>query len=263
MQQPHDPTLSLKPSLMHMLAEGRSVFEFGAASLALPMLMSAPRGDGHPVMVLPGFLASDMSTKPLRVFLASKGYQAVGWDLGRNLGKHLVGGKHIISDELLDRVLTLAVTHNQPVSLVGWSLGGILAREIARLVPECVRQVITLGSPFNGPHGAAPIAAKLFDLINGDVAKKNPHAVAKMLEPPPVPTSALYSRSDGVAHWQACINTVPGSHEQVENIEVKGSHMGLGHNAQVLWIIADRLAQASGQWQPYTERRQRPRTSAH
>jgi pimeloyl-ACP methyl ester carboxylesterase len=239
-----------KPSLFHFFVEGRSLFELGATGLAIPSLRKAPKGDGHPVMVLPGFLASDVSTKVLRTFLRAKGYQASGWGLGRNLGTQIVGGQQIISDKLINQVLRLSIEQDAPVSLVGWSLGGILAREVARIIPDCVRQVITLGSPFNGPQGSAPIASKIFDLINGDLSQSNPQAMQQMLQAPPVPNSAIYSRSDGVAHWQACINN-GSDHKQSENIEVRGSHIGLGHNAQVLWIIADRLAQARGQWLPY------------
>ncbi|GAC13183.1 lipase family protein [Aliiglaciecola lipolytica] len=244
---------SLRPKKRHMLTESRALLELGATSFLLPLLLQAPRGDKHPVMVIPGFLASDISTKPLRTFLKMKRYSAVGWGLGRNLGTHIVGGKHIVSDELLNKVIELHVKHNSKVSLIGWSLGGILAREIARAIPDCIRQVISLGSPFNGPQGSAPLAAKMFEMINGDLSKREPDAVSRLIPPPTVPNSAIFSRSDGVAHWQACINNIEENHALSENIEVKGSHMGLGHNAQVLWIIANRLAQKQGQWQPFRD----------
>lgn len=240
-----------KPKFRHMLTEGRALFELGATSLLMPALMQAPKGDGHPVIVLPGFLASDVSTKPLRTFLNAKGYNASGWGLGRNLGTHIQPHGNVISDELLNKIIEQYVKHEQKVSLIGWSLGGILAREIARLAPECIRQVITLGSPFNGPKGAAPIAAKLFEMINGNIAEQKPELMLRLLSPPPVPSTAVYSRSDGVAHWESCIDSEHQMHEQSENIEVRGSHMGLGHNAHVIWIIANRLAQKQGEWQPY------------
>lgn len=240
-----------RPSLKHMLAEGRTFLELGAMGASLPILMRAPQGDGHPVMVLPGFMANDFSTKPLRSFLSRKGYQANGWGLGRNLGTHIVGGKQVLSDKLINKVIELSVIHDAKVSLVGWSLGGVLAREIARIIPECVRQVITLGSPFNGPSGSVPMVAGLFELINGNVAKGNPELVQQMLLPPPVPTSALYSKSDGIAHWKACMHHSFGDNKKAENIEVKGSHIGLGHNPQVVWIVANRLAQTEKNWQPY------------
>jgi pimeloyl-ACP methyl ester carboxylesterase len=148
-------------------------------------------------------------------------------------------------------VIELSVIHDAKVSLVGWSLGGVLAREVARIIPDCVRQVITLGSPFNGPSGSASIVEGLFELINGNLAQGNPEIMKKMLLPPPVPTSALYSKSDGVSHWKACLHHSFGDHLEAENIEVRGSHTGLGHNPQVVWIVANRLAQAENNWQAY------------
>lgn len=246
------PVLRLpKPSFINMIGEGRSVFELGVTGMLLPYLSRAPKGDNHPVMVLPGFLASDLSTKPLRSFLNFKGYQAFGWGLGRNLGTEIVGGDHVLSDALINRVIRLSLEHDKKVSLVGWSLGGILARELARLLPDYVRQVITLGSPFNGPGGSVPMVAKLFNLINGDIVTTNPNVLSNMLKPPPVPSSAIFSRTDGVAHWQACTNMKIEPQDQAENIEVKGSHTGLGHNYKVIWIVADRLSQREGAWTPY------------
>jgi hypothetical protein len=245
------PTLP-KPSLLHMFSEGRSLVELSVFGAALPFLKRAPSGDGHPVMVLPGFLASDFSTKPIRSFLRGKGYETYGWGLGRNLGTHIVGGEQVLSDILINRVIELSVIHNAKVSLVGWSLGGILARELARIIPDCVRQVITLGSPFNGSHGSSSAVEGLFEFINGNVSHTNPDVVEQMFTPPPVPSSALYSKSDGVVHWQACINHCIEEHHQAENIQVRGSHSGLGHNPQVVWIIANRLSQAESNWQPYT-----------
>jgi pimeloyl-ACP methyl ester carboxylesterase len=240
-----------KPSMFNLFREGRSLVEMGVTGLMMPTLLQAPKGDGHPVMVLPGFLASDVSTRPLRSFLRVKGYQSEGWGLGRNLGTHIVGGDHIVSDELIDQVIRLSVKSNQKVSLVGWSLGGILAREVSRVAPDCVRQVITLGSPFNSSEGTTPMVAKMFEMINGDLVAKNSHLVEKTYTAPPVPSSAIYSRSDGIVSWRACINKPDALNKQTENIEVKGSHSGLGHNHQAIRIIANRLAQPEGEWQPY------------
>ncbi|MBU3004071.1 hypothetical protein [Paraglaciecola arctica] len=240
-----------RPSLFHMFGEGRSLFELSAFGITLPFLKRAPNGDGHPVLVIPGFLASDLSTKPIRSFLKRKGYQSYGWELGRNLGTHIVGGEQVLSDKLINRVIELSVIHNAKVSIVGWSLGGILARELARIIPDCVRQVITLGSPFNGTQGSSLAVAGLFEMINGNVSKTNPEIVQHMHTPPPVPNSALYSKSDGVVHWQSCINQNIEDHHLAENIQVRGSHSGLGHNPQAVWIIANRLAQNESNWRPY------------
>lgn len=242
------------PKKRHLLTESRSLFEFGTASMLMPLLLTAPRGDKHPVMVIPGFLATDFSTRPLRSFLKLKGYNTHGWGLKRNLGTHIVGGERLVSDALINKVIELNVKYDQKVSLIGWSLGGILAREVARAIPSCVRSVISLGSPFNGNQGTAPVAARLFKLINGDVNSREPDALQRIIAPPPVPNTAIFSRSDGIAFWKACIYDDEYLDHQSENIEVKGSHMGLGHNAQVLWIIADRLAQKEGQWSPFREK---------
>jgi pimeloyl-ACP methyl ester carboxylesterase len=246
------PNVALpKPSLINMLGEGRTFFELGVSSMMMPLLLQAPRGDSHPVIVLPGFMAGDISTKPLRTFLAAKGYQTYGWGLGRNLGTEIVGGDNLLSEALLTRIMDISAKHNQKVSIVGWSLGGILAREIARLMPDIVRQVITLGSPFNGPSGSVTMVAKLFGMINGEIVTNNPNAMQTMLKPPPVPSTAIFSKTDGIAHWKACINHNLDINDEAENIEVSGSHTGLGHNYQVLWIVAERLAQKEGEWQAY------------
>lgn len=246
--------LAPKPSAWHFLTESRALLEFGMTSALMPVLMQAPSGDKHPVMVLPGFLATDSSTRPLRTFLRMKNYKPYGWGLGRNLGRDIIGGDQVLSDRLINKVISLYVKHNQKVTLIGWSLGGILARELARLIPDCVRQVITLGSPFNGPKGAAPVASRIFQLLNGDMSRQDPDAIKQLLVPPPVPCSAIFSRSDGIAHWQACRDEEEYAHQLSENIEVKGSHLGLGHNPQVIWIIANRLAQSEGNWTPFREK---------
>ncbi len=135
------------PSRTLMFLEGRAISELGAFLGALPLLSLAPRGDGHPVLVLPGLVASDTSTRPLRSFLKSRGYAVSGWRQGRNLGL-----RHGVQDAMVDLVQELNDTHGRKVSLVGWSLGGLYARQLAKMMPERVRSVITLGSPFaSGP----------------------------------------------------------------------------------------------------------------
>src|SRR5882724_10287436 len=134
------------PSPALLALEGRAWLEFAALLPALPLLARAPRGDGHPVLVLPGWLASDRTTRPLRWFLRDRGYHAHGWKLGRNHGPdaETVAG-------LGRRFLALRDRHRRRLTLVGWSLGGIYARELARRFPDDVRQVITLASPFRDP----------------------------------------------------------------------------------------------------------------
>jgi len=231
------------PSLALLMAEpGRAVFELGLLPSALPLLRAAPAGDGHAVMVLPGMAASERSTAPLRRFLARKGYAAYGWEQGRNIGSET------LMAPLLQRLAELRQRHGGKVSLVGWSLGGIYAREMARSMPDAVRCVITLGSPFRGPYKASNVW-RVYELLSG--SQGSDAGSERFAAPPPVPTTAIYTRSDGIVAWQRCIEA-PGA--LAENIEVVGSHSGLGHNALAMYAVADRLAQAEGSWRPFDPR---------
>ena len=236
-----------RPPWYLMALESRALYEFGAFTLSYPLLQLAPRGDGHPVMVLPGFMADDLSTLPLRTFLKSKGYAVHGWGLGRNLGRES-DPLHVNSLKMAERVQELHQRYGQKVSLVGWSLGGIYARELARDLPEDVRFVITLGSPFTNDIKANNVY-RLFEIMSGHTLEElDPEARRKMDEPPPAPSTAIFSRTDGVAAWQCCVEKTTA---QSESIEVESSHCGFGHNPLVLWVIADRLAQAEGEWRPF------------
>src|SRR6201995_1009713 len=133
------------PSRTLMFMETRAIHEFGAFLGALPLLSLAPRGDGHPVLVFPGLMASDVSTRPLRSFLKNKDYAVSGWRQGRNYGLR-PGVQHA----MVGLVEELNDAHGRKISLVGWSLGGLYARQLAKMMPDRVRSVITLGSPFAG-----------------------------------------------------------------------------------------------------------------
>ncbi|MFP5357183.1 MAG: alpha/beta fold hydrolase [Gammaproteobacteria bacterium] len=233
-------TVVRAPSPLLLALEARAPWEYLAGVAAQPLLRHTPRGDGHPVLVLPGMAASDVSTRPLRAFLRARGYHAHGWKLGRNTGNRER------YERLALRLLALHARHGRRVSLIGWSLGGIVARELAKQHPQAVRQVITLGSPFAGPARASN-AWRLYEWLSGQRTEDGP-AHRALREPPPVPVSAVYSRSDGIVAWQSCRET-PGP--QRENIEVIASHCGLGHHPAVLNAVADRLAQPEGQWAPF------------
>ncbi len=233
-----------RPSLWWLLAEGRALAEMTTSSALMPLLRRAPAGDGHPVLVLPGFLATSRSTSRLRAFLAERGYAAHRWKLGRNLGF-----SPALEAGMRDRLKQLADRYGRSVSLVGWSLGGVYARELGRDLPSHVRQVISLGSPFAG-GGTGTNVRWLFDLVSQQTVEDvGSSMLAQMAEPPPVPTTAVFSRTDGVAHWHSSREQI--AHEQVENIAVAGSHVGLGFNARVLWLLGDRLAQPDGAWRPF------------
>jgi Palmitoyl protein thioesterase len=231
------------PSRCLMLAEVRAWNELLAFGAWLPLLSFAPRGDGHPVLVLPGLVASDVSTRPLRGFLNRHGYVAHGWELGRNHGNF-----HRFKQHLTDRVRLLRARHDRRVSLVGWSLGGIFAREIAKVVADDVRTVVSLGSPFAG-NPKATNAWRLYELTSGlSVDDRDVHFSGSIEEPPPVPTTAIYSRTDGICAWQCCVEK---DSAMSESIEVEASHCGLGHHPAAVYAVADRLAQPEGKWKPF------------
>jgi pimeloyl-ACP methyl ester carboxylesterase len=232
------------PALPLYLTEpGRAVGDYGLYLAALPLISRLPRGDGHPVLVLPGLLADDISTRTLRAVLRRLGYDAQGWGLGRNIGPTAacVNGTRDLLTHLSDK-------HQRPVSLIGWSLGGIFARDLARQSPESARQVITLGSPFRLARNSQSRATKVFDRFSHLHVEHRTLPLESESIPLTVPATSIYSHYDGIVHWQTCLNT-PG--ERCENIAVMASHLGLGHHPASIWAVADRLAQREGAWTPF------------
>ena len=246
------------PGLFKIMMEARAPLEYTASLAMAPWLSSAPRVDGHPMLVYPGLMASDFSTRPLRRLLRALGHDARGWGMGRNLGP-----RHGLLDQALQRLLHLHRQSGRKVSLVGWSLGGIYARELAKLAPDAVRCVVTLGTPFAG-HMHASNAKRTFDWLQrrrggpraamGSAPPAPVTATAVRREwrdlhvPPPLPTTSIFSRSDGVVAWQSSVQTAgPMS----ESIEVRASHTGLGVNPIALRALSDRLAQPEGAWLPF------------
>lgn len=232
---------SAPPSRKLLMLEVRAIAELSAFFSMAPLLRMAPAGDGHPVLVLPGLSASDMSTRPLRAFLKDRGYGAHGWKLGNNLGP-----RPGVEARMQERLAELHARYGRKVSVIGWSLGGIFAREMARRAPAHVRSVITLGSPFAGAPRASN-AWRLYESVSEQKVEDWPQR-ERMKTPPPVPATAIFSRSDGIVAWQGCLERESPT---TENIEVEGSHCGLGHNPLVLYAIADRLAQPEGQWHKF------------
>lgn len=230
------------PSLAMLALEFRAPWEFGALLPAWPALQRAPAGDGHTVMVFPGLSASDASTLPLRRYLDTLGHATAGWSQGFNFGPRAG-----VLENIQRAVVQACERSGRKVSLVGWSLGGVYARELAKEMPECVRCVVTLGSPFAG-HPKSTNAWRIYELTSGrDVEQEHdrfdlPHA-------PPVPTTSIYSRTDGIVAWQGSIQRP--DHGQTENIEVIASHIGMGLNPSAWWAVADRMAQPEGHWQPF------------
>jgi Alpha/beta hydrolase family len=216
------------PPLSRLLAELRAVTEYAAYVGSRSELADLPRGDGHRVIVYPGLLARDWLTAPLRTRLAALGYDAQGWGRGLNSG---------LKPGLLDAMLADLADKPGKVSLIGWSLGGLYARELAKRMPERVRRVITLGTPFAGDMRANN-AWRLYELVN-DHKVDAPPIDGDVAEPPPVPTVSIYSEDEGIIPVAASQNPdLP----HLENVAVRGSHVGLPWSPAVIRIIADRLA---------------------
>jgi pimeloyl-ACP methyl ester carboxylesterase len=176
----------------------------------------------------------------MRSYLGDLGYDVIGFQLGRNLPTPE------LTQRLRDRLSDLQIRDGRPISIIGWSLGGIYARRIARQAPDWVRLVVTLGSPFRPVEGEESVAAPFVRAMSSRGRMERPH-VAAGDTPLPVPSTSIFSRTDGIVPWRACLNTRGGPHE---TLEVTGSHCGLGHHPAALWAIADRLAQAAGRWEP-------------
>ncbi|XOV85028.1 MAG: alpha/beta fold hydrolase [bacterium] len=249
MYDPIDVVLhkSAKPQLRHLIAEpGRAVSELFTLGVLWPLLDLKTQGDGHDVLVLPGFLGSDLSTSAVRGYLNRHGFAALPWLQGRNTGRPgILAGLHY-------RFLQVSDRSGAPISLVGHSLGGVFARELARQYPDRVRSVVTLGSPFGTTDGAAvvQVVKSAFERIAQQSVAQLRRELTQLDPrlPPGVPATAIFSRSDGVVHWQSCLEQDTA---QSENIEVYGSHCGLVVNPSALVAMVDRLAQPPGDWQKF------------
>jgi pimeloyl-ACP methyl ester carboxylesterase len=199
-----------------------------------PVLWAARRGDGHPVLVLPGWLAGDPATVLLRQVLGALGHDVSGWSLGTNRGP---SGQ--VVDGLRAQLKRLHRDSGRRVSLVGWSMGGLYAQELARASPGSVRRLITLGTPVMRRHSWTQHLSRAAALL------PRPWAEPGSLR---VPAVSVYSRADGIVPWSTCRY---GAGPRRESVEVRGSHLGLAHNPAVLWLLADRLGQSEGQWKPF------------
>jgi pimeloyl-ACP methyl ester carboxylesterase len=177
------------------------------------------------------------------------GYNVYDWELGVNTGPE--GAFDDWLDALVDRVREVHARHERKVSLVGWSLGGVYAREIAKRCPECVRQVVTLATPHNAID--ANHAGNLYRMVGGgNMFRLTPALLARLGQRPPVPVTSIYSEVDGVVCWQGCLEQAA---PDAENVAVDASHLGMPTHPEVLSIVADRLAQPEGRWRPYARRR--------
>ena len=238
----HSVEAGSAPGPLLMLLEARAPWEAAALAMATPWLNRLPDGDGHPVLVFPGLAASDFSTLPLRRFLRQRGHWTHAWKQGFNFGP-----RHGVLHECRNRLRHLAERHGQRVSLIGWSLGGVYARELAKELPELVRCVITLGSPFSGhPHHTN--AWRVYEWVSGQSVHDDEALRRQLRQPPPVPTTSIFSRTDGVVAWHCSVNDeLP----HTESIEINASHIGMGINPLALYVVADRLRQDPQKWQRF------------
>lgn len=237
-------TTALAPKRSLLLMEGRAIPELFGFAAALPTLAAlVPRGDGQPVLILPGLTAGDSSTTSMRQFLKTKGYPTYGWKMGLNFGP-----RPGVEQGLTDLVKRLSDKHGRKVSIVGWSLGGIYARQLGKMHPKLIRQVISMGSPFGGSPRATN-AWRVYEMASGQSSHDGErHMGGAISAPAPVPSTAIYTKTDGICAWQNCIEV---QSDIAENIEVRGSHCGLGHHPAAVYAVADRLAQPEGDWKPF------------
>jgi dienelactone hydrolase len=248
-------TVERAPNPLLIALEARAPWEWGSALAAWPMLRmmgiwpKAPHGAERHVIVYPGLAAGDVSTQPLRAFLKDLGYHVHGWYQGMNRGP----GRGVL-DRLKEQLTAVHKDSGAPVSLIGWSLGGVYARELAKELPRSVCNVITLGTPF-AQSPRATNAWRVYEMLSQD---RLPDAMMqlKLAEAPPVPTTSIYSKSDGVVAWAASIQKASKTNVRTENVEVFASHIGIGVNPAAWYVIADRLSRltastTNSQWTPF------------
>ena len=221
------------PSIMTIAKESLMPFEFARLFVSSPALALQSRGSGEPVIVLPGLGASNSSTFLLRRYLSWLGYSVEGWELGRNSGN-----VRQLLPQVAEHVQAIHKETGLKVNLVGWSLGGVLAREVARDNPAIVRQVVTMGSPVvGGPKYT--VFGNFYRQRGVDVDAIEATVAARQSNPIRVPVTSIYSKNDGIVGWQASIDR---HSPQVDNIKVCTTHLGMGISPDVFKILARKLA---------------------
>ena len=238
-----------RPSLALFGAEPfRAAMEFAWHKLAKSG--TTKPGDGHAVVIFPGLGASGGSVATLREHCRALGYDAFDWGQGFNTGPQ--GDLDVWLHSVKAQVVDLLSGHTRPATLIGWSLGGLYARELGKLMARRIRQVITIGTPFNAEADHTNVGW-LFHLLSGSSSAMDPGLSRRLRTPPPLRTTSIYSRSDGVVAWQTCRHDKES--RLVHDIEVDGSHIGMGWNRDVLAAVEDRLSQPPGQWRRYVRDR--------
>lgn len=218
------------PTLKYL--EARALLEIGSLLPNVPRLLGEPRGDGRKVVLMPGFLADDRSMWPLRRFLSALGYDARGWGLGRN-----TGDPEELAAAFIANLDSLRIA-GERITLIGWSLGGVVARIVAMQREDAVREVITLGTPVEGGPKYTAAGSIYAEKRGLDLDEFEQHVHDMNREGLAVPLTVVYSRTDAIVSWRAAIDRY---NEQAEHVEVPGSHVGLGFSPRVWRIIARTL----------------------
>ncbi|MFK7974793.1 MAG: esterase/lipase family protein [Halioglobus sp.] len=256
--QPYTPDIR-PPKLLHSAMElGRVVMEIGSTAMLGPVLKSLPKGDGHTIMTIPGFMGADGSTSQLRKFLNQRGYNAVPWGLGRNASEvrsenidDFLEHRALTEDVIAERVEREYERSERKVTLIGWSLGGLYAVALAHRYPQWIRQVITLGTPYGDPRGTAlyNVMGRIYDNKEEEVDQD---ALARWVAHTyrggklKVPVLALFSESDGIVG--AGIARCEADPAYVTNMAVVASHVGFPFNPLVFGVIANHLVEPHERW---------------
>ena len=237
-----------RPSILKTVFEWRAAFEGVALLGAYSILRKAPKGNGEPVLVIPGFTTSDNGTHFLRNYLTQQGYEVFGWELGVNNGLNTPQYK-----KLVKRLRSINKQAGKPVRVIGWNVGGLYARALANDQAKLVSMVITLGAPFALPSmfGVSESLSRLYSFYNDPADNDALYGYSDVWERTPnMPSTSIYSEGDGVINWQFCIDD---EGVNTENIRVMGSHLGLTVNPMVYFILAERLSQDESRWRSFQD----------
>lgn len=224
------------PPLFNMVMESRSLLEWSSIYCLYPFIPKRIKGKGKPVLFIPPYLGDDFSTTFVRKYLKSLGFATYKWELGFNMVK-----SHYIPrlEEKLEDIYQL---HQEKVSIVGWSGGGIFAKIMANRHPDQVEQILTIGSPIWGVMDMKTPVYGLMEFFRGKSLKERNERFLAELEPiPKVPVTCIYTKTDGLVPWKHCMEAAT-YRKDIKNIEVFGSHTGMGANASVLLVTANMLS---------------------
>jgi len=230
----NNQVINQAPSLQYLLLEGRIVIEWASSCALYPLIPKNVEGQGRPVLIFPPFLGNDLSTKFLRKYLNDQNFEAYKWEIGVNF----VRDNYL--PQLEAKLTEIYEKHGQKVALIGWSAGGIFARVLANLFPEMTEQVITIATPFRGIRHGKTNLDFLFEILNGKKKSQTKKELLDLIEKTPeMPVTCIYSTTDGIVQWEHCYEVI--ERNDVNNIEVFGSHGGLGANPSVMIYVAQAL----------------------